>query len=118
MKIAWLAIPFAAAIAASPANATGGLVCRTAGTAPVDLSLVIGHAAVSTVVSARLTDNGRGVAVRIGQAWIDPDEVRLDLVDPRAMRHEARLVVKRRAGVYDGSLWRGGKRRWIRCREG
>jgi len=117
MKKAFLALPLALAFA-SPAQATGGLVCRTAGASPIDVSLVIGHAAVSNVVSARLTDNARGVAVRVAQSWIDANEVRLDLTDPQAMRHELRLVVKRRGNVYDGSLWRSGKRRWVRCREG
>ena len=117
MNKALLLLPAALAFA-SPAQATGGLVCRTAGASPIDVALVIGHAAVSNVVSARLTDNARGIPVRVAQAWIDANEVRLDLTDPQAMRHELRMVVKRRGNVYDGSLRRGGKRRWVRCREG
>jgi hypothetical protein len=102
-----------------PAQATGGLTCRTAGARPIQLSLVIGHTAVPSVVSARLTDSGREVPVVTAQSWFDPAEIRIDLVDRNAMRHEARLRAMWRGGSrsYDGSLWRNGKRNWVRCRE-
>ena len=103
---------------ATPAHATGGLICRTAGARPIDLALVISHTAVSAVVSARLTDNGRGVPVALAQSWLEPNEVRVDLTDRNAMRHELRLRAKRNGSVYDGSIWRLGERRWVRCREG
>ena len=109
--------PIIAAIA-SPAMATGGLVCTTAGPNPISVAVVIGHTAVPAVVSARLTDNGRQVPVAVAQSWLEPNEFRLDLTDPNAMRHELRLRTKRKGDSYDGSLWRGGKRRWVRCREG
>ena len=104
--------------AASPAFATGGLVCRTAGAPPLQVAVVISHTAVSSVVSARLTDNRREVPVAVAQSWLEPNELRLDLTDRNAVRHELRLRAKRNGNVYDGSLWRGGKRRWVRCREG
>lgn len=105
---------------AAPAHATGGLICSTAGPRPVTLALVISHTVVSSVVSARLNDNGREVSVATAQSWLDPTEVRVDLVDRNAMRHELRLRASWRAASrsYDGSIWRNGKRRWIRCREG
>lgn len=105
-------------VAASPAHATGALVCRTAGANPIEVAMVIGHMAISSVVSARLGDEGRDVPVIIAQSWLDPDEVRLDLVDGNAIRHELRIRARRNGDVYDGSLWRNGKRRWVRCREG
>ncbi len=117
MKRLFLMLPVAI-VAATPAHATSGLVCRTAGPQPIDVLMVVGHSAVARVVSARLTDNGRGVAVQVAQSWIDPAEVRIDLTDPSAVRHELRLRVRRNGNSYDGSIWRGGKRRWIRCREG
>jgi hypothetical protein len=116
-KILILAAALTAAVAA-PAHATGGLVCRTAGAKPVEVSLVVGPTAVSSVVSARLTDRGRGIPVQIAQSWLEPTELRLDLVDPNAARHELRLRVARKGDAYDGSLWRLGQRRWVRCREG
>ena len=33
------------------------------------------------------------------------------------MRRELILKTRRNGAFYDGSLWRGGKRRWVRCRE-
>lgn len=105
-------------LAASPATATGGLICRTAGARPIEVALVVSHTAVSAVVSARLTDNGRQVPVAVAQSWLEPNEVRLDLTDRNAMRHELRLRARRNGSVYDGSIWRFGHRRWVRCREG
>jgi len=113
-----LALFTLAALFASPAYATGGLVCRTAEPRPVESALVIGHTAVSSIVSARLTDNGRDVPVTVAQSWFEPNEVRLDLVDKNATRHELRLRAKRNGRFYDGSIWRSGQRRWVRCREG
>lgn len=104
-------------IAATPAHATGGLLCRTAGTKPIEAALVVSHTAVSSVVSARLSDGGRDVPVRLAQSWLEPKEVRVDLVDPNAQRHELRLRAKLAGRTYDGSLWRNAKRYWVRCRE-
>jgi hypothetical protein len=102
----------------APAFATTGLVCSTTGSPPIHLALVISHTAVPAVVSARLTDNRRDVPVVTAQSWFDPAEIRVDLVDRNAMRHEARLRATKRGATYDGTLWRGGQRRWVRCREG
>ena len=109
-----LAIGF---FAASPTLATGGLVCRTAGPEPIEAAVVIGHTAVSSVVSARLSDNSRDVPVVVAQSWLEPNEVRVDLTDKNATRHELRLRAKRNGRFYDGSIWRSGARRWVRCRE-
>lgn len=117
MKTSHLALP-AMLLASAPAEATTGLLCSTAGHHRIDLALVIGHTAVPAIVSARLTDNGNQVPVAMAQGWLDPDEVRVDLVDRNAMRHELRLRVARRGDHYDGSVWRNGQRRWVRCREG
>ena len=116
MKKLLLSLPLV--FAATPAFATGGLVCQTAGPRPIEVAAVISHTAVSSVVSARLTDNGRAIPVAVAQSWLEPNEFRLDLTDRNAVRHELRLRVKSRGSSYDGSLWRGGERRWVRCREG
>ncbi len=117
MKRLLLGLPLAF-FAASPAFATGGLVCRTANAPSLQVALVISHTAVSSIVSARLTDNRREVPVAVAQSWLEPNEIRLDLTDRNAVRHELRLRAKRKGNVYDGTIWRGGKRRWVRCREG
>ena len=101
----------------APAFATTGLVCRTAGSPPIHLALVISHTAVPAVVSARLTDKRRDVPVVTAQSWFDSAEIRVDLVDRNALRHEARLRAVKHGRAYDGTLWRNGKRHWVRCRE-
>lgn len=116
MKKTLICLPLILGVAA-PAHATGGLICRTAGLRPLELSLVVGHTAVASVVSARLADHGRAVPVTVAQSWMDPNELRIDLVDPNALRHEARLIARKNGRFLDGSIWRGGKRRWVRCRE-
>lgn len=107
-----------ATLIASPAQATGGLVCRTAGARPIEVSLGFGHVAGSPLFLTRLLDDGRNVPVKAPQWWLDNSEVRLLLADPSAQRRELILKAKRNGHVYDGSLWRRGQRRWVRCREG
>jgi hypothetical protein len=102
---------------AAPAHATGGLICSTAGTRSVEAALVISHTAVPAIVSARLTEAGRNIPVRVAQAWLETGEIRIDLVDPNAVRHELRLRAKWNGRTFDGSIWRNAKRSWIRCRE-
>ena len=103
---------------ASPAQATGGLVCRTAGANPVEVALGFGHVPGAPLIATRLTADGRHVPVLAPQWWLDDREVRLVLTDPAGMRRELVLRARRNGHAYDGSLWRGGKRRWVRCREG
>ena len=112
-----VALPLAL-FAATPARATGSLICTTAGPRPIEVHLVISHTVVSAVFQARLFDHQRKIPVTVAQAWIEPNEVRVDLTDPNAERHELRLRAKRRGDHYDGSIWRLGKRRWVRCAEG
>jgi len=107
-----------AILLARPAHATGGLICATAGQDRIYVALVISHTAVPSVVSARFSERGRDLPVTTAQSWLDEKEIRLDLVDRNASRHEARLRAVRNGSAYDGSIWRHGKRRWVRCREG
>jgi hypothetical protein len=116
MTRAILCLPLLATLAA-PAHATGGLICSTAGAHLIEVGVVIGHTTVSSVVQARLTDDGRTVPVIVAQSWLEPNEIRLDLTDPNAERHELRLSARSKGDHYDGSIWRHGKRHWVRCRE-
>ena len=118
MRIALAILALAAASVAAPANATGGLVCRTAGPRPIEVALGFGHVPGSPLILVRLVDSGRNVPVSSAQWWLDNSEVRLLLVDPNADEQQLLLKAKRKGFVYDGSLWRGGTRRWVRCREG
>lgn len=103
--------------AATPAYATGGLVCSTAGERPIEVAVGYGHVPGVPLILTRLLDNRRQVPVKSAQWWLDNDEVRLVLIDPGAVRRELVLKARRKGFVYDGSLWRGGQRRWVRCRE-
>jgi hypothetical protein len=103
--------------AAAPAHATGGLICKTAGGKPIQVSMGFGHVPGSPLILTRLTDGGRVVPVSVAQWWLDDMEVRLLLVGTNAMKQELLLRAQRKGPGYDGSLWRGGKRRWVRCRE-
>jgi len=117
--VAQLAAAALAAVAlASPAQATGSLLCETTGPRPISVSLVIGLTAVSHAVQARLSVNGVDVPVTIAQSWLDSNEIRVDLTDPNAERHELRLRVRAKGDGYEGSLWRHGERRPIVCAEG
>ena len=104
---------------AAPAQATGGFVCRTAGPQMVEVSVGFGHAPGAPLIATatRLLDNGRVVPVIAPQWWLDDSELRILLVDPGAMRREAIIKTRRKGQAYDGSLWRNGRRSWVRCRE-
>ena len=106
-----------ALLAATPAHATGGFVCRTAGAAPIAVSVGFGHVAGAPLIARQLVDRGRQVPVKDAQWWLDNEELRLLLISPDAMREEVKVRATRRGHFYDGSLWRNGKRRWVRCRE-
>jgi hypothetical protein len=107
----------AIALFASPADATGGFVCRTAGSRPIEVGVGFGHVPGSPLIASRLLDRGRQVPVSNAQWWLDDSELRLVLVSPNAAREEVRVRATRKGHVYDGSLWRSGERRWVRCRE-
>ena len=109
--------PLLVLLAAAPAHATGGLLCKTAGPRPVELALGFGHVSGSPLILTRLRDNGRQVPVKSAQYWLDSSELRLLLIDPTAAREELVVRARRSGFVYDGALWRSGKRRWVRCRE-
>jgi hypothetical protein len=118
MRKTLFALPVAL-VAVTPAHATGGMICRTAGASPIEVSVAFGHTPGAPLISSatRLLDNGLNVPVTAPQWWLDNSELRILLADPNAMRREVIIKAKRNGHVYDGSLWRHGKRRWVRCRE-
>lgn len=112
-----LALPLALLVA-TPAGATGGFVCRTAGAHPIEVAVGFGHVPGSPLIVSRLLDRGRQVLVSNAQWWLDNSELRVLLISPNAHREEVLVQAKRKGHVYDGNLWRGGRRHWVRCREG
>ena len=115
--IARLLPPLAALILTTPAGATGGFVCRTAGPDPIEASVGFGHVPGAPLIATRLIEEGLVVPVRPAQWWFDQSELRLLLIGEDALREEVLIRASRNGPVYDGSLWRNDKRRWVRCRE-
>jgi hypothetical protein len=93
------------------------MICRTGGSGPLIVSLGFGHVPGSPLILTRLTDNGRQVPVQSAQWWLDNRELRVVLISPQATREELTLRTRRNGYVYDGSVVRNGRRRWVRCRE-
>lgn len=104
-----------AVLVAAPASATQGLSCRTASGPRLELHLVLG--ARPSVLQPRLAIGGRRIPVVFGQHWMDGRDFWLDLYDPQLTKRELRLKVRRAGFAWDGSVWAGGTRRWVRCRE-
>lgn len=112
--------------AASPALATGTILCRSTvspGDGPT-LALVVGHGEAGGVVQARVmglgpafvTGQGPETPV-IAQAWLDRDTLRLDIVDANAERRILRLDTRRRGSDYFGILHHDGRTWQMRCGE-
>jgi len=118
-----IAIAAASGLAAlsSPALATGGFECRPpSGAGPV-LTIAVGHTAAARPVAVTLTEGSRQIPVEVGQSWIDGRLLWLDLVDPQAMRVEARLRTqfqpRMRGRPAVGTLVRNGRTYRMRCVE-
>jgi hypothetical protein len=112
---------------ASPALATGTILCRST-ISPIDgpqLSLVVGSGEAGGITQARFalggerftTGEGRAEPT-IAQAWIDRYALRLDLADANAEARIVRLDTRRRRGAdYLGILIHGGRTWRVRCSE-
>jgi hypothetical protein len=116
MNKAFLFLVMALGLAA-PVHATGGFTCRTAGARPIAVSVGFGHVPGAPLIARQLIAAGRNVPVKDAQWWLDRTELRLLLISPDALREEVLVRARRNGHFYDGSLWRGGKRYWARCRE-
>ncbi len=117
---AWMpSFTIALLAAATPAHATGGLRCETAGPQPIEVLLGFGHVPSASLFLAKLTDDGESVPVTASQWWMQESELRLALVSEDASRVELLLSAKWKdvAHSYDGEIWRNGRKRWVRCRE-
>lgn len=113
-----LAAGFLAALAAaSPAHATGGMICKTANGSKVEISVGFGHVAGAPLIVTRLRVAGQVIPVIAPQWWLDDREMRLMLTDPEALNRLLTLHARRDGDHYDGHIeWRGA-RHWVRCRE-
>jgi hypothetical protein len=116
MRVAVFALPLLFC-AATPAYATGGFFCQTGGAKPIEVNLVISHAAGAGLVEANLTEDGVAVPTEKAQWWIDGSEIRVILVDPNAEREEVVIKARGRSSAMTGTLQRGGRSYRVRCEE-
>ena len=101
------------------ASATGGLTAAPPALRPVEVALGFGHVAGSALIldpPDRWQAQGPGAGARNGGSTIascalDPDR------PAGAAAAKCIVKAKRNGRTYDGDLWRGGKRHWVRCRE-
>jgi len=104
----------AAMLAASPAQATQGMVCSGKG---ASIHLLFGHAAVPGLVSAELTAGEKVVPSAIARSWADEEEIRVDLADPDQMALIASLRLISSKHDWRGHLTYQGKKIAVRCEE-
>ena len=110
--------------AASPALATGTILCRSTispGQGP-ELSLVVGPTGIAqahfSLGEERFTTGVGTDAPVIAQTWLDRDMLKLDIMDANADSRIARLDTRRRRGSdYLGILIHRGRTWRVRCGE-
>ncbi len=122
-SILLLAAP--ALLAASQAHATSTIQCRSLLQPDLQVHLVIGHGTDAMIAQARLVDGAATLATgdgpnspKIGQGWLDDQDLRLDIVDANREDSIARLLAVRRGptGRYAGSLRYRGRTYSMACR--
>ncbi len=109
---------------ASPVLATGTILCRSTvspGQGP-ELSLVVGPAGIAQAHFSfgveRFTTGVGTDAPIIAQSWLDPDMLKLDIMDANVETRIARLDTRRRRGSdYLGNLIHRGRSWRVRCSE-
>ncbi len=114
-------------LSASPAFATGTILCRStiSPTQGPELWLSVGNGPGSGIVGVRLTQGNQGFttgqgarAPVIAQSWLDRNSLRLAITDANAETEIARLETWRRTGwSYFGTLRYGGRTWRMRCSE-
>ena len=117
MKNACLIMSLRGFAAASPAYATGDLTCRTAGPNPIEIVFGFGHVPNAAAFSSVLKDRVKTIPARLTQWWFRDREVRAALMAEDDLTEEAVMIAEYNpaAGSFDCSVWRKGKRRWMRC---
>lgn len=112
-------------LAATPASATQGQLCRPSAGAGPTVSIVIGSLGIAGVTvterGASRTTMGEGAALALRQSWIDEQRLWIDLTDANHMRDEGRLRLQftgaGRASRLAGTFVRGGRLHRLRCEE-
>jgi len=114
----------AALAAASPALATGTVLCQSPQRPSMRLYLVVAYTPEPVISQANLVGGwaefSTGAAASspvVTQNWYDERELKLDIVDGNAESFVARLRTRRvRTGVYAGTLLLRGRTLRVTCR--
>lgn len=117
-KVAAFVVTLGALALPTSAHATGELTCRTAGDRTIEISVGFGHVPNASAISAALRDNKIEIPVRATQWWMRGSELRIALMSASDDLTEEAIIMasyNKSTGSFDGSIWRSGKRRWIRC---
>ena len=120
MRTASLSAAAALFLAATPALATSSIACTSRSWPGLDVAIVIGATGVD---QATISLGGEEISTvgengpRIGQSWVDENELKLDIVDANADQRLARLVTRRQGDAYAGTLQFRGRTIRISCTE-
>lgn len=128
MRIAF-ALALSSLALASPAIATGGLLCKPISGPGPWLSLTIGHGYAPSIVCANLKEGGPWISacqpegrLAVARRWLDRQRVWVDIIDQRNGRDEAKLRAivqpKQRIHTALGTLTRRSRTYKVRCVEG
>ena len=104
----------------SPANATGGFLCKTAGAEKIELSVGIGHVPGGPLIGHQLKRGERKLDTQAEQWWFNDAEMRILLTDAKTLDRVAIMETRRQKNrweTFDGTITIGGQRHWIRCYE-
>lgn len=124
-----LALAVVLLLGATPAFATGGMLCRPVSGEGPALSLVIGHGVPGAIVGASLIEPGatrstmgENAPLLLAQAWMDDELLLVDLADPQALCRIARLRARfhtagRGPVTATGTLAVAGRAIRVRCVE-
>ena len=115
-KLATLAA-LGAGLAAAPAVATGGVLCKTAAEPEIEIAIGFGHVAGAPVVSRRLRVDGKTVPGIVPQWWLNDDELNLQMTTPDSLESLLVMKTRRQGWHYDGQVTWAGRTHWIRCKE-
>lgn len=120
MRTASLSAAAALFLVAPPAFATSTFACTSRSWPGLDVAIVVGATGVD---QATISLGGEEISTvgpdgpRIGQSWMDGNELKLDIVDANADQRLARLVTRRQGDAYAGTLHFRGRTIRVRCTE-
>ena len=107
-----------ACLIATPAHATGEIICETASGPQTRISLGFGHNVVATGMWAHVEADGEWTKMEVAQSWMDGERLLVDLTNAAHDSLLARIDASWNDATnsFDGTLTQGDTKRWVRCR--